>query len=54
MQSQIKTYCIIGDPVQHALSPAMQNAAFKSLGLNCTYIAFRVPKGELQESVSSL
>jgi shikimate dehydrogenase len=54
MQSQIKTYCIIGDPVQHSLSPAMQNAAFKSLGLNCTYIAFRVPTGELQESVSSL
>jgi shikimate dehydrogenase len=54
MQSQIKTYCIIGDPVQHSLSPAIQNAAFKSLGLNCTYIAFRVPKGELQESVSSL
>jgi shikimate dehydrogenase len=54
MQSQFKTYCIIGDPVQHSLSPAIQNAAFKSLGLNCTYIAFRVPKGELQESVSSL
>ena len=54
MESQIKTYCIIGDPVQHSLSPTIQNAAFKSLGLNCTYIAFRVPKGELQESVSSL
>jgi shikimate dehydrogenase len=54
MQSQFKTYCIIGDPVQHSLSPAIQNAAFKSLGLNCAYIAFRVPKGELQESVSSL
>jgi shikimate dehydrogenase len=54
MQSQIKTYCIIGDPVRHSLSPAMQNAAFKSLGLNCTYIAFRVPKGELEESISSL
>jgi shikimate dehydrogenase len=54
MQSQIKTYCIIGDPVRHSLSPAMQNAAFKSLGLNCTYIAFRVPKEELEESISSL
>jgi shikimate dehydrogenase len=54
MQNQIKTYCIIGDRVQHSLSPAMQNAAFKSLGLNYTYIAFRVPKGELEESISSL
>lgn len=54
MQSQIKTYCIIGDPVQYSLSPAMQNAAFNSIGLKCTYIAFRVPKGELEESISSL
>lgn len=54
MQSQIKTYCIIGDPVQYSLSPAMQNAAFNSIGLKCTYIAFRVPQGELEESISSL
>lgn len=49
-----KTYCIIGDPVHHSLSPGMQNAAFNALGLNCTYIAFRVPAGELEASVQSL
>ncbi len=54
MQGQFKTYCIIGDPVYHSLSPGMQNAAFNSLGLNCTYISFRVPKDELKESVESL
>ena len=54
MQSQAKTYCIIGDPVYHSLSPSMQNAAFNSLGLNCTYIAFRVPKGQLEESINAL
>jgi len=54
MQTQIKTYCIIGDPVQHSLSPAMQNAAFNSLRLNCVYIAFRVSKNELKESICSL
>ena len=32
----------------------MQNAAFAALGLNCTYIAFRVPPSELKESVESL
>jgi shikimate dehydrogenase len=32
----------------------MQNAAFNSLGLNCTYIAFRVPKGQLEESINAL
>jgi shikimate dehydrogenase len=32
----------------------MQNAAFGALALNYTYIAFRVPIGELKESVESL
>jgi shikimate dehydrogenase len=32
----------------------MQNAAFSALGLNCTYIAFRVPASELKESIESL
>ena len=54
MRSQVKTYCIIGDPVYHSLSPSMHNAAFNSLGLNCTYIAFRVPKGQLEESINAL
>lgn len=49
-----KTYCIIGDPVHHSLSPGIQNAAFSALGLNCTYIAFRVPAPELRESIASL
>jgi shikimate dehydrogenase len=32
----------------------MQNAAFLALGLNCTYIAFKVTSGELKESIESL
>lgn len=54
MQSSVKTYCIIGDPIDHSLSPSMQNAAFLALGLNCTYIAFKVTSGELKESIESL
>ncbi len=37
-----KLCCIIGDPVEHSLSPAMHNAAYKALGLNFAYLAFRV------------
>ncbi len=54
MQGPFKTYCIIGDPIDHSLSPAMHNAAFNYIGLNSTYIAFRVPKGELGVSLDSL
>ena len=54
MQAPTKTYCVIGDPIHHSLSPAMQNAAFAAKGLNCTFIAFRVPEAELKESIESL
>jgi shikimate dehydrogenase len=53
-EDRSKTYCIIGDPIQHSLSPAMQNAAFGAAGLNSSYIAFRVKKEELGESIDSL
>src|ERR671920_650135 len=54
MPISTKTYCIIGDPIHHSLSPAMQNAAFAARGLNCTYIAFKVPEADLKESIESL
>jgi shikimate dehydrogenase len=50
----MRTYCIIGDPVSHSLSPAMHNAAFKSLDLDCVYIAYRVTSNELEASIASL
>lgn len=33
---------LIGNPVEHSLSPAIHNAAFQELGLNLVYLAFRV------------
>jgi shikimate dehydrogenase len=33
---------VIGNPVEHSLSPAIHNAAFQKLGLNVVYLAFRV------------
>ena len=49
-----KTFAVIGDPIDHSLSPSIHNAAFKALGLDCTYIAYRIPRGELQAGVESL
>ncbi len=50
----MRTYCIIGDPVSHSLSPAMHNAAFKSLSMDDVYIAYKVSSHELESSVESL
>jgi len=33
---------VIGNPVEHSLSPAIHNAAFQKLGLNYVYLAFPV------------
>jgi shikimate dehydrogenase len=54
MSTNFKTYCIIGDPIDHSLSPAIHNAAFTTLGLNCSYIAFRVQESQLKNSIDSL
>jgi shikimate dehydrogenase len=37
----IRICCLIGDPVEHSLSPIIHNAAYKALGLNYAYIALR-------------
>ncbi|MCW3977448.1 MAG: shikimate dehydrogenase [Candidatus Bathyarchaeota archaeon] len=42
---------IIGDPVEHSLSPVMHNAAFEELNLDLVYVAFRVRREELREAI---
>src|SRR5690606_5637017 len=45
---------VLGDPVEHSLSPPMQNAAFQAAGLPYVYIAVRVPAGGLQRVLQAL
>ena len=45
---------IIGWPVEHSLSPRMQNAAFEALGLDWAYVALPTPPGRLEEAVRGL
>lgn len=42
---------LIGDPVAHSLSPAMQNAAFEALGLSHRYHLMPVSAEDLQHAV---
>ena len=48
----LKLIALIGDPVEHSLSPAMHNAALGTLGLNYVYLALRVPQAALADAVS--
>jgi len=47
----MKLFGVLGDPVSHSLSPAMHNAAFKALGMDCEYHAFRVSPDSLREAI---
>ena len=49
-----KTFCIIGDPINHTLSPLIHNTAFSYLNLNYSYIAFKVSQVDLEDSIHSL
>jgi len=45
---------IIGWPVEHSLSPRMQNAAFAALGLDWAYVPLPTPPERLAEAVAGL
>ena len=47
----MKLFGVLGDPVSHSLSPVMHNAAFKALGMDCEYHAFRVSTENLEKAL---
>lgn len=49
-----KVIAIFGDPVEHTLSPAMHNAAFSEMGLDCVYVPFHVKPDALGAAVEGM
>ena len=49
-----KSFAVIGDPIDHSLSPNIHSAAFRELDLDSSYIAYRIPKDELEEGIEGL
>jgi len=45
---------LIGDPVEHSISPAMQNASFRKLGLDYIYLPFRVAKENVGAAIAGM
>ena len=45
-------YGVIGHPIGHSRSPAMQNAAFAALGIDAVYVALPVPPERVTEAVA--
>ncbi|ATZ61618.2 MAG: shikimate dehydrogenase [Methanosarcinales archaeon Met12] len=42
---------VIGNPVEHSLSPSMHNSAFRKLNMDCVYHAFRVAPQDVRGAV---
>lgn len=42
---------LIGNPVEHTMSPAIQNTLASATGENLVYVPFHVPSGQVREAV---
>ncbi len=47
-------YGVIGDPIEHTLSPAIQNAAFEAAGVDGVFLAFKVPFGGVETALNGM
>lgn len=45
---------VIGDPISHSLSPAMQNAALRSLGKDYIYVPLAVSPLHVEEAIAGM
>lgn len=49
-----RVFALLGDPVAHSLSPAMQNAAFQALGLDAVYVPLRCASPDVRGLMRAL
>ena len=54
ISGKTKICALIGDPIEHTMSPVMHNVAFEKLGLEYVYIPLRVKAEELAQAVKGL
>ncbi len=54
VDGKTEIYAIIGNPIEHSLSPIIHNVAFKELNLNAVYVAFKVTQENLVGAVNGL
>ncbi len=49
-----RVFAILGDPVAHSLSPLMQNAAFRALGLKAVYVPIACSADDVAPLIQAL
>jgi len=54
VSGRTEVFAVIGDPIEHTLSPAMHNAAFEHLRLDYVFLAFRVTPDEIEKALQGV
>jgi len=54
ISGKIRICGIIGDPIEHTMSPVMHNTAFEKMGVDYLYLPFRVKKEELGKAIEGM
>ncbi len=54
ISGKIRICGIIGDPIEHTMSPVMHNAAFEKMGVDYLYVPFRVKKEALGKAIEGM
>jgi shikimate dehydrogenase len=54
ISARTQVCAVIGDPVEHSLSPHLHNAAFRACGLDFVYVGFRVKRGEARRALDAV
>ncbi|MEM3640545.1 MAG: shikimate dehydrogenase [Candidatus Bathyarchaeia archaeon] len=54
ISGKTKVCGIIGEPIEHTLSPTMHNAAFEKLNLDFVYVPFKVKTPMLKEAIEGI
>lgn len=52
ISGRTKAFALFGSPVEHSLSPAMHNASFAELGLDCVYLCHDVVPSAIGAAVA--
>ena len=53
ISGRTRVLAVVGDPVAHSLSPAMHNAAIRTLGLDAVYVPLHVSRAAFTGAVSA-
>jgi len=54
ISGKTKLVGVMGDPIEHSVSPAMHNMAFNAMELDYVYVPFKVKKADLTKAVQAV